>query len=404
MVADRFPALSETFILNQITGLLDRGHEVDIFATNPLPEAVSHPDVERYGLRSRTREVVYPRNLFLRGVKAAVLLAGHGSRRPALWRTINVARFGRAALGFRILHTAVPFLKPYDVVHCQYGTNGEAVGAVLKELGLQRTLVTTFHRYDLRVAERDGRAYPRLLARGDCFLAISDYSRRWMVRFGVDPAKIVLHPVGFDGRMFPSPVLRTPDPTREVVAVTVARLVPQKALHTGIHAVSRLLRDHPDLRLRYEIVGGGPLLEELAALIRSLGLDGVVHLHGPLSQDGVRDALRRSDLFILPSEDEVLPVALMEAHAAGLPAIATRVAATDEIVLHGRSGFLIPPGDMDALAAQLKILIEHPSLRVQMGAEGRRHVLAHFDVNVLNDRLVEIYRDAMRTSSPSGVH
>src|SRR3972149_2592452 len=77
-VVHRFPALSETFILNQITGLLERGHKVDIFATDRRRRGVAHPDVERYGLLQRTRSIVVPRNWLARAVRAAGLLVAHG--------------------------------------------------------------------------------------------------------------------------------------------------------------------------------------------------------------------------------------------------------------------------------------------------------------------------------------
>jgi colanic acid/amylovoran biosynthesis glycosyltransferase len=392
-VVHRFPALSETFILNQITGLLERGHEVDIFATKPRKDEAVHPDVERYDLLQRTRYITYPHTLFERAVKASGLLIAHVPRRPALLRAMNVARYGRTAISLRSLYSAVSFLTEYDIVHCQYGTNGEAVGALLKELGLQRRIVTTFHRFDIRLAQRHGIGrYHRLRAHGDCFIAISEYNRRQLLAWGFDPAKVVYHPVGIDSRVFAHAPSSSNGSGRDIGIITVARLAPQKAIHNGILAVLRLVRDQPDLRLRYDIVGGGPLHEELKALIGSLGLEGVVHLHGPLPQDGVFEILRRGHIFLLPSIDEITPVALMEAQAMGLPAIATTVGSTEEVILDGKSGFLVPPGDVDALVAKLRLLIEQPQLRGALGQYGSRHTRAHFDINALNDRLVQIYR------------
>jgi len=404
-VVYRFPSLSETFILNQITGLLERGHEVDIFATLPRKDEAVHPDVERYNLLQRTRNVVVPQNLFVRAVRAPALLIAHAQRHPALLRATNIARYGRKAVSLRALYTAVPFLTRYDIVHCQYGPNGETVGALLKELGLQRRIVTTFHRSDIRLGQHQGIGlFRRLLAQGDCMIAISEYNRRQLLDWGFDPAKVIYHPVGIDCRIF-ARVPRLPsDSNGEIKIITVARLVPQKAIHNGILAVSKLVRDQPDLRLRYEIVGGGPLHEDLKTLIGRLGLEGVVHLHGPLRQDGVFEILRRGHIFLLPSLDEITPVALMEAQAMGLPAIATTVGSTSEVVLDERSGFLVPPGDVEALVAKLRLLVEQPQLRVAFGQYGSRHTLARFDVNVLNDRLVQIYRRVLGGDLPIDIN
>jgi colanic acid/amylovoran biosynthesis glycosyltransferase len=231
-------------------------------------------------------------------------------------------------------------------------------------------------------------------------IAISEPNRRQLLEWGFDPAKVVYLPVGIDCRVFTGVPRPSYDSSREISIITVARLVPQKAIHNGILAVSKLLRNQPDLRLRYEIVGGGPLHEDLQALIKHLGLEGVVHLHGPLRQDAVFEILRRGHIFLLPSIDEVTPVALMEAQAMGLPAIATTVGSTNEIVLDGRSGFLVPPEDVEALAVKLRLLVEQPHLRAALGEFGGHYVRAHFDINVLNDRLVEIYRHVLGGNLP----
>jgi colanic acid/amylovoran biosynthesis glycosyltransferase len=390
-VVHRFPSLPETFILNQITGLLDRGHQVDIFATMPREDVAVHPDVERYNLLQRTSNVTVPQNLLVRAIRAPALLIAH-ARHPALLRATNIARYGRKAVSLRTLYTAAQFLTRYDIVHCQYGTNGEAVGALLKEMGLQRKIVTTFHRFDIRLAQDRGIGlFRRLLAQGDCVIAISESNRRQLLEWGFDPAKVVYHPVGIDCRVFAPIPQPSNDPGRKINIVTVARLVPQKAVHNGILAVSKLVRDRPDLRLRYEIAGGGPLHEDLKALIGHLGLETVVRLHGPLRQEAVFEILRRGHIFLLPSIDEITPVALMEAQAMGLPAIATTVGSTSEVVLDERSGFLVPPEDVEALAAKLRLLVEQPQLRVALGQYGSDYVRARFDINVLNDRLVQIY-------------
>lgn len=393
--------MSETFILNQITGLIDRGHTVDIFARYRWNEDVVHPDVERYGLLERTRHFTLPRNPLARAAMGAGMLIANVPGRPALLRAMNVVRYGRSAISLQLLHAAVLFQRRYDIVHCQYGTNGEVIGSALKELGLQQRLVTTFHGTDIRLAQRQGiGVYRRLLTQGDCFIAISDYSRRQLLAWGADPHKVVEHPVGIDCRLFARAPQASNDAVHDIGIVTVARLVPEKAIHNGILAVSKLLRDRPDLRLRYDIVGEGPLRAELTGLIRRLGLDGVVRMRGPLQQDSVIEILRRSDIFLLPSIAEVLPVVLMEAQATGLPVIATRVGAVDEIVLDERSGFLVPPGDVDAVAEKLQLLVAAPHLRGEFGENGRRHVMERFDVNVLNDRLVQIYRRVLAGSLP----
>ena len=83
----------------------------------------------------------------------------------------------------------------------------------------------------------------------------------------------------------------------------------------------------------------------------------------------------------------------LEAQAAGIPVVSTQLGGIPESVLDGKSGFLVPQRDVDALAEKLCYLIEHPELWAQMGRAGYAHVKANYDINKLNDRLIEIFQD-----------
>lgn len=392
-VVEIFPTLSETFILNQIVGLLERGHEVDIVSKRAGDTAALHPDVWRYGLLERTRYIDPPSNKLVRALEGVSLVASNLYRHPKpLLSALNVFAYGRRSLSLELLYSAVPFLQGYDIIHCQYGPNGN-LGATLRGLGIRGKLVTTFHGYDVRFGfERGAECYRRLFQEGDCFIAISRYNFESLVRLGADREKIVYHPVGIDLGQFPYRGSGRAGDDGVVRLITVARLVEEKGLEYGIRAVHRLVRRHPGLAVRYDIVGAGSLHDELAGLVHTLGLGSVVHLLGPQSQPQVLRSLQASDIFLLPSVAEALPVVLMECQAVGLPVVATATGSTDEVVLEGESGFLVPPKDVDALADRLEYFAEHPVRLTQMGMAGRKHVEENFDINKLNDRLVEIYQ------------
>jgi len=116
------------------------------------------------------------------------------------------------------------------------------------------------------------------------------------------------------------------------------------------------------------------MLERLAA-----PLGDAVHFAGYLSQDAVAAALSQADAFVLPSFAEGLPVVLMEALATERPVIATQVAGVSELVEDGVTGFIVPPGDTEALADRIGRLADDPDLRTRMGRAGRRKVRADFD-------------------------
>lgn len=162
----------------------------------------------------------------------------------------------------------------------------------------------------------------------------------------------------------------------EPVIVMVGRLAQQKAPLTLVHASRSLVRG------RVLIAGDGPLRSRVEQAVRRHGLSDRVRLLG--FRADIPGLLRASDIFVLPSRWEGLPLAVIEAMMAGLPVVATRVGGVGEVVEDGGTGLLVPPGDPEALAAALRRLVEHEALRRQMGAAGRERALRLFTA----DRMV----------------
>ena len=403
-ITDRFPSLSETFVLNQITGLIDRGHEVDIYARRRGDTSRMHKDVMEYELLNR----VYcppqmPSSKILRILKGIFLLLTNLRKGPmVLLRSLNVFKYGRQAAGLSMLSDSIPFVGkgPYDIVHAHYGPNG--LRAVrLRELGaIKGKIIATFHGYDIRLGIQNWPDfYAKLKEDGDLFLSISPYNKRHLLTFGFDPNKIVDHPVGIDTQRFSShlesELYQNHDDHRTVRILTIARLVPEKGLEYGIRSIKGIIRKNSSAQIQYTIVGDGEQKSQLEELTRALDLTGVVRFLGSLDRSGVRKTLQQADVFLLPSINEALPVCLMEAQATGLPVVASAVGSVDKVVNNGRSGFLVQAGDVKALAEKLIYLIEHPEIWPEMGRAGRAHVEANYDINKLNDRLVEIYRELL---------
>jgi colanic acid/amylovoran/stewartan biosynthesis glycosyltransferase WcaL/AmsK/CpsK len=394
-IVDEFPSISQTFVLNQITGLLERGHQVDVFTREVIIGEQQHPDVARYRLLERMHHLGCPRNRCTRIMRGAVLCLRKMRVNPrAVLGSLNVFRYGRGAASLTLLFQTAPFFRRYDIVHCQFGHNGR-LGAILKKLGLQKKLVVTFHGYDIRAAiQRGGALYGELWNEADCLIAISNYNRDHLLRFGGDPEKIIYHPVGVDCKRFDYERKRARD-RQPVRILSVARLVEEKGLEFGLRALRELRESVPATSFKYDVIGDGPLRGRLQQVIDRLGLGDSVQLLGAKSQNDVIEALRASDMLLAPSIAEALPVSLMEAHAVGLPVLATQVGSVDQIVQHGISGFLVPPGDVAALYRGLTDLMESAEKRAEMGQRGRRHVEQHYDIDRLNDRLVNVYKELL---------
>jgi colanic acid/amylovoran biosynthesis glycosyltransferase len=394
ILVNRFPCLSQTFVLNQITGLIDRGHDVDIYTRQLTDEGSVHEDVESYRLLERTRLLRKPPPGFLYGPRGLRRLIACFPRCPrllleSLWSRRRGAQCLASALASR------SDLEDYDVLHCHFGCNGE-FGALLKLLGIQARVVTTFHGYDIREGlEQGSHIYRRLFEAGDCILSISRYNEKNLKLLGLTPGKIVYHPVGIDLAKFTWREPRSGDSGGPVRMVTVARLSEEKGLEHGLRALKLVVDRLADHRILWTILGTGPLAGPLEALAEELGIRESVRFRGEATQQEVIRQLQESDIFILPSLAEALPVSLMEAQAVGLPAVTTRVGSTDEIVTDGESGFIVPPGDPEALAEKLLFLATHPGAWTAFAEAGRKRVEQTFDIHRLNDRLIEIFRGVL---------
>ncbi len=158
----------------------------------------------------------------------------------------------------------------------------------------------------------------------------------------------------------------------------VGRLAAVKGLPLLLEAVARLRQAHPGVQLT--VVGEGPDRPALEAQARALGLEGAVTFTGAQSPAQVADRLEQSDLLVLPSFAEGVPVVLMEAMASRLPVVATRVGGVQELVEDGESGLLVPPGCVESLVGALDRLLSDPDLCQRMGARGRIRVEAEFDI------------------------
>ena len=159
----------------------------------------------------------------------------------------------------------------------------------------------------------------------------------------------------------------------------VGRLAAAKGLPILLQSIAVLKTSHPDLSL--VVVGDGGERSELEAMVDCLEIAQHVEFVGYKSRAEVRDYLQQSDVLVLPSFAEGVPVVLMEAMAAGVPVVSTRIAGISELVEEGVSGFLVPPGDAATLGERISRLLSDRQLRSQCGAAGRKRVTADFNIN-----------------------
>ncbi|HEY5052057.1 MAG TPA: glycosyltransferase [Solirubrobacterales bacterium] len=296
----------------------------------------------------------------------------------------------------------------FDVVHA----HGQKAGILARRAARRRRIpsVYTPHafvyrtqalrpRWSGRLRFRVGLLGERSLARHTAaIVAVADDERKVALRDRIAPADriIVIHPgVRIDREHPPNESLRDFRGDGPLLGF-VAGLRDQKGLPTLLDALELLAGQSNGVR--FAIVGNGPLWDEVAARVNAAPLAGQTLL---LPFEGDAEAyLRCLDVFVLPSLWEGLPMAVLEAMAAGLPVVASAVNGTPEAVEDGVTGYLVPPGDAPALADRLLAISTDETGRREMGEAAKRLVAGRFGVDRMVDELISVYRSSAAGTAP----
>lgn len=396
-----FPKLSETFVQNQIIGLIEAGHEVDIFPHDRGTDSVVHEEVYSYHLLDRTfYKPEIPRNWLWRFLKAVWLFMTHFHRNPgALLRSLNIFEYNHLAASLLLFYQTIAVVRghgEYDIIHCHFGERGNAALAYKKLGAIKGTIVTSFYGQDLTTFGDDLTRHPyaELFQEGALFLPISNFFRNRLIEMGCPAGKIIVNHVGVDFKRFHFHE-RNLDKGRPLHLLATARLAEKKGLDTAILAVVKAKALGCDCT--FNIFGDGPLREKLQQLIVDNGAADYIHINAPVTHDKLESLIREYDVFLLPSvtassgDMEGIPLSLMEASASGLPVISTWHSGIPELVRDGISGYLVPENDIGALAQRILLLAENREQCKVFGLAGRRIVEEHFNLHLQNDLLLKMF-------------
>ncbi|MCX7868676.1 MAG: glycosyltransferase family 4 protein [Terrimicrobiaceae bacterium] len=222
---------------------------------------------------------------------------------------------------------------------------------------------------------------------------VSEFSRRQLEeRFPEAHGKIFCVYNGMDTGAMPQ---RAVEPDAPPLILSVGRAIPKKGFEDLIAACALLGGSSFQCR----IIGGGPLEEALRGRVAAAGLGDKLRVEGPMPERDIFALLSRSTAFVLPcvaADDgamDNLPTVIMEAMAAGLPVVSTRLAGIPEMVEDGRTGFLVEPRQPAALAEKIRWLLDHPAEARAMGEAGREKCRRTFDVSVTSRQLAGLMND-----------
>jgi colanic acid/amylovoran biosynthesis glycosyltransferase len=403
-IVNQFPTVSETFIISQMVGLIENGHDLDIYAGKPQSLSIIHPEIEEYQLLSKTQYwSEFSDNYLLRFSKSLPLINKILWRNPrVLFDALNYKKYNKYALSLRSVYAGSALInqrKNYDVIHCHFGLNG-LLGVFLREAGIiGGKIVTTFHGYDASAyIQKFGKnIYKHLFEQGDLFLVVSDFLKNKLIESDCPAEKILVHRVGIDLEKFTTTKAnRTVNIPIKIISV--GRLIEKKGIGYGIESIAKIAQNYP---VEYTIVGTGELMPTLQNLIKKNNLGNVVKMVGSQPHEEIVKLLGESDLLLAPSvtakngDQEGIPVVIMEAMAMGLPVISTEHTGIPELVKNNVSGFIVPERDVDAIVEKIAYLIHHPNSIYEMGKEGRIFVEKNHNNKLLTKELIKIYQNLL---------
>lgn len=268
-----------------------------------------------------------------------------------------------------------------DVVLVEYGPTAVTVLPIVKLLGIP--LVVHFHGYDAtikEIIERHAKGYVKVFKYASSIISVSKVMSQKLIGLGCPENKIVQTCCGPNNRFFELKPLQT-----EPVFFGVGRLVEKKAPHLTIMAFSEVIKDFPKAKLR--IAGKGPLLSVCEDLVKYLKLENSVKFLGVLSHEKVMEEMSKSRALVQHSKTadngdmEGTPVGVLEAQAAALPVISTFHAGIPEIVVHGKTGFLVEEGDISGMRDYMLKILNSPEEAKSMGESGRKRIKEFFTID-----------------------
>lgn len=380
-VLRRFPVLSETFVLNELLALEERGVPLQVFSIHRPNDPRFHEELPRLKARVSYLPDLAEASMLLRQVLSA--RQRFGSR---FWRTLGwILPLRRPELLWRFLQGAYVANEASRLglrhLHAQFANRPATVALLASRLsGIPFSF--TAHATDIFKTTVNQRALRDKVEAARWVVTVSDFNRDYLLGVtGASPEKIVVVRNGIRLDEFtPGP----PPPFPPFRMVCVARLVEKKGLPDLIEACA-LLRDR-GLDFQLGIVGKGSLRNELESLIALRELRNHVQLLGPHTHGEVLARYREAHLCVLSAvvgrdgNREGLPVSIVEALACGLPVVSTPIAGIPEAVRDEHNGILVPPGDPASLARALERVAREPGLYNTLRDNARSSVVDNFDL------------------------
>jgi glycosyltransferase involved in cell wall biosynthesis len=391
-LVNQYPKVSHSFIRREIKALEAQGVEIRRFSIRSLEsELVDQGDLEEYQktqfilnvgigglLWNFFRVLLTHPQRFWRAVGLTLKL-GWGSERGIILHLVYLAE---ACVLLNQLSQA-----PVEHLHVHFGTNSTTVALLCNALGGPPYSFTIHgpEEFDQPQAIR----LPEKIKRAKFVVAISSFGKSQIQRWCdyQDWSKIQIVHCGVDPLFLDHSFVPLPSEPR---FVCVGRLSEQKGHLILIEALSQLVA--MGLKCKLIFVGDGPLRNQIEQLIDTLKLNNYIEITGWATNTQVQEQILASQVFVLPSFAEGLPVVLMEAFALSRPVISTYIAGIPELVEPGKNGWLVPAGSLEDLTLAMKTALTTPLEELTaMGKLGAAKVAEDHNINIEVQKLIDLF-------------
>lgn len=410
-VVKYFPTVSETFIVNQINGLIDAGLHVDLYAYNQIEQQVLHASLKRYNLITKVCYFVKPPISKWRRLQVFIVWIWQ-HRKVVVWgrffKTLNVFRFGKDAYTLKLFFEAQWFLVPYhaELIHAHFGMVGNRIAYLKAKTIIQESvpLITSFHGYDLEPKKlQDYKTdYKYLFNEAAVFTVNTIYLEKLLQQVNSKEKATYILPVGLDTQFFKRSIPKNDNSYFDLVFC--GKLISLKGPDLGIDILKKL-HDNGYVNTRLHIIGDGAMREELKRKIEYHQLEASIFLYGSQSQLAIKQIFQESDVFVLPGRydlesgrAETQGLVIQEAQSMELPVIVSDVGGMKYGLLPNKSGFVVNEGDLNGFCKAIETLILDNKFKLKMGKRGRQFVQERHDNEVLLDKLLTIYKTTLNIS------
>jgi glycosyltransferase involved in cell wall biosynthesis len=379
-----YPRATDTFIQREVAGLREQGHEVLTISTNkPGREHLISPEVEN----------IFDETYYLLPFNFLLLI--WLNLRGALFNTkryfnawkiaLKSARPGLKGFVYQLFYfqESLLLLDILNKHHIEHVHNhfGDSSGTITMLASLQSSVTYSITIHGPHIFFEPTIWALDLKLKYSKFIAcISHYCKSQVMLFSnaADWHKLKIVHCGIDFNHYQSVQVGAPSPTAPLKLIYVGRLAPEKGVGVLIDSLIMLKEDSVHFELT--LVGDGPERASLESLVKQHGLQDSILFHGFANQSVVRNKLLESDIFVLPSFAEGVPVSFMEAMASGIPVVGTNVGGVSELIEHGVTGLIVPPADEEALKKAISRYVTEPDLRTRIKLAARAYVEREFNL------------------------